>query len=110
MWALIGWTADASAHPSPFSYIDIDVKPDGVYCTLVAHVLDVAHDVPLSPPERLFDRQVLSDNASRIYGLLGPRLRIRAGGLTEPQWTGIEPLRRSAGDQAALRLSRGQCR
>jgi hydrogenase/urease accessory protein HupE len=91
----------ADAHPSPFSYIDIDIRADGVYCTLVAHVLDVAHDLPLSPPERLYDAQVLAETAPAIQALLAPRLRIRTGGVSEPQWTGIEPLR----DQQAIKLS-----
>lgn len=97
---LAGSAKSALAHPSPFSYIDIDIRADAVYGTLVAHVLDVGHDLAISPPERLFDRTVLTENAARLQEILGPRLRIRTGGLTEPQWTGIEPLP----DQQAIKL------
>jgi hydrogenase/urease accessory protein HupE len=88
------------AHPSPFSYIDLDLRDDGVYGTVVAHVLDVAHDLELAAPERLLDRLVLAQYASRIEGLLAPRLRIQAGGVSQPQWTSIEPVP----EQQAIRM------
>jgi hypothetical protein len=91
----------ASAHPSPFSYIDIDLRADGVYGTLVVHVLDVGHDIGVSPAERLLDGLVLAQSASRIEALLGPRLRIRAAGVSQPQWTAIE----AVPDQQAIRMS-----
>ncbi len=91
----------ANAHPSPFSYIDLDIRADAVYGTVVVHLLDVAHDLELSPPEQLVDRLVLARQASRIQALLAPRLRVMAGGVSEPAWTGIDPLP----DQQAVKLS-----
>ena len=99
--ALVLLSARAEAHPSPFSYIDIDIRSDGVYGSLVVHILDLAHDLSLSPQEQLLDKLVLAQQANRIEQLLAPRLRIRVGAVTEPQWTAIEPLP----DQQAVKLT-----
>jgi hydrogenase/urease accessory protein HupE len=88
------------AHPSPFSYIDIDIRDDGVYGTVVVHVLDIAHDLAVTPPERLLDGVVLPGYASRIEQLLGARLRVEADGVSQPQWTAVEPVP----EQQAIRL------
>jgi hypothetical protein len=90
----------AEAHPSPFSYIDLDLRADGVYGTLVVHVLDVAHDMAVSPPERLLDPLFLAQRAAQIEALLGPRLRVQAGGVGEPRWTSLE----AVPEQQAVRL------
>ena len=45
--ALIAGIAAAtpvSAHPAPFSYLDVSVMPERVEVAVVAHVFDVAHD------------------------------------------------------------------
>lgn len=34
----------ASAHPVPFSYLDVRIEPHAIDVTLVAHVFDLAHD------------------------------------------------------------------
>lgn len=99
--ALLLGARSADAHPSPFSYLDIDLRSDGVYGTLVVHVLDIGHDVEVSPAEQLLDGLILAQHASRIEALLGPRLRLRAGNVSEPQWTAIE----AVPDQQAIKLS-----
>ncbi len=35
----------ASAHPAPFSYLDVVFKDGGIEGTLVVHVIDVAHEL-----------------------------------------------------------------
>lgn len=95
------WSASPEAHPSPFSYIDLDLRRDAVYGTLVVHVLDLAHDIGVSPADRLLDRLFLAQQAPRIESLLAPRLRVSAGGVSQPQWTSTEPIP----DQQALRLT-----
>jgi hydrogenase/urease accessory protein HupE len=92
---------EAAAHPSPFSYLDLDLRADGIYGTLVVHVLDVAHDLEVAPPEQLLDRSILPRYVSRIEALLGPRIRVEAGGVSQPQWTATEPVP----DQQAIRMT-----
>ena len=39
------WRFRASAHPAPFSYLDIVFRNGGIEGTLVIHIIDVAHDL-----------------------------------------------------------------
>ena len=43
--ALLLCAAPASAHPAPFSYLDLHLNANGVSGTLVVHDLDAAHDL-----------------------------------------------------------------
>ena len=52
---LLSMASPASAHPIPFSYLDLRLRPDGIDGTLVAHIYDVAHDLRIEPMERLLD-------------------------------------------------------
>jgi hypothetical protein len=49
-----GVARPASAHPAPFSYLDIVFRNGGIEGTLVVHVIDVAHELGV-PPERVMD-------------------------------------------------------
>ena len=53
--AVLAFARSASAHPIPFSYLDLRVQPDAIDGTLIAHIFDVAHDLSVDPPERLLD-------------------------------------------------------
>ena len=60
--AAVAWLAfarPASAHPIPFSYLDLRVQPDAIEGTLIAHIYDVAHDLNVQPIERLLDPAVV---------------------------------------------------
>src|SRR5437870_10806883 len=45
----------AVAHPVPFSYLDLQLQPDFIEVSLVAHIYDLAHDLGISPIERLLE-------------------------------------------------------
>ena len=55
----------ASAHPVPFTYLDVRVDSRRSTSTLVAHVFDVAHDLGIEPPERLLEPAVLAGAVTR---------------------------------------------
>jgi hydrogenase/urease accessory protein HupE len=78
--ALLATAGTASAHPVPFSYVDLHLQPGAIDGTLVAHIFDVAHDLNLDPPERLLDPAVASERANAIITLLSPRLMLSANG------------------------------
>src|SRR5688572_2588161 len=86
--------APAAAHQVPFSYLDARVDADGVDVTLVVHIVDVAHELGIDPPERFLDAAFLASRADAITSLLEPRLRLTADGraLENPTWSGLEPL------------------
>jgi hydrogenase/urease accessory protein HupE len=86
--------APAAAHQVPFSYVDARLGSGAVDVTLVAHIVDIAHDLNIEPPERLLDPRFLDSQHDRIVALLAPRLGLTADGtkLGDAAWSGMEPL------------------
>lgn len=91
----------AVAHPAPFSYLDVVFRNGGIEGTLVVHIIDVAHDLGISPPERMLENDVAERERERIGALLTPRLMLRSDRRLAPMWTSLEVLR----DDLALRLT-----
>jgi HupE / UreJ protein len=83
----------AFAHAAPFSYLDIDLHDGVADGTLTVHVLDPAHDLGVTPADRLYDPGVLKANFKAITQDLNRGLFLSSGGrdLT-PRWTGVTPL------------------
>ena len=48
----------AAAHPAPFSYLDVVFRDGAIEGTLVIHVIDAAHELGITPPERLLENEV----------------------------------------------------
>src|ERR687892_383933 len=48
----------ADAHPAPFSYLDLRIGETAIDGSLVLHVIDVAHELKVDPPEQLLDPRV----------------------------------------------------
>jgi hydrogenase/urease accessory protein HupE len=84
----------ASAHQVPFSYVDARLDDKVLTVTLVAHIVDLAHELDLEPPELLLNPEFLAAQRERIATLLEPRLRFSADGqrLAAPEWSDMEPL------------------
>ena len=101
--ALLLSCAPASAHPTPFSYLDVRVGPGAIEVDLVAHIIDVAHDLHLEPPEQLLESDVLRARHADIAALLGSRVRLIADGsqLEPGEWSVPEALR----DRQSIRIS-----
>jgi hydrogenase/urease accessory protein HupE len=70
----------AMAHPVPFSYIDIRLEPVSLDVTLTVHVYDLAHDLNITPMERLLDPAFLKAEDAAVRSLLKPRLKLMADG------------------------------
>jgi len=97
---LLGVSRAVSAHPAPFSFLDLAIRADAVHGTLVLHVVDVAHDLSIEPADRLLDARELAGVRDRIVALLAPRLLIRADATGDVEWLELEP----APDRHAVRL------
>jgi hypothetical protein len=93
-------TTPVSAHPAPFSYLDVVFRNGGIEGSLVVHVIDVAHDLGIEPVDRLLDNAVVERERQRIGELLTPRIVMRSGRRLTLQWQSVELLR----DDQALRL------
>jgi hypothetical protein len=93
----------ASAHPTPFSYLDIRVVQGAADVDLVAHIIDVAHDLHIDPPEQLLNPDVLRARRGDIAALIGARIRLRADGqlLAAGEWSEPE----AVADRQSIRIS-----
>ena len=91
----------AAAHSAPFSYMDLAFGERGITGTLVIHVLDAAHDLNITPPERLMEPDVAERSRDGLAALLAPRLMLRSDRRLTIDWTSLEVLR----DAQALRLT-----
>ena len=90
----------AEAHPAPFSYLDLGFTDQAIEGSLVVHMIDIAHDLEITPVDRLLDEAFVQSLRSRIFGLLTPRVQLTAGTALRPDWQGIDVLR----EDTALRL------
>jgi HupE / UreJ protein len=98
--ALLSWSADASAHPAPFSYLDIVFRHGGIEGSLTVHIIDIAHELGVSPPEKLLDESLIERERQRIGEILAPRIVLRSDHRITVQWQSIQLMR----DELALRL------
>lgn len=88
--ALLACAGPVTAHPVPFSYLDIDLQRGAVEVSLIVHIYDVAHDLGITPMERLLDPSVVRERAGAIRALLSPRLALAADGSPlQAEW--LEP-------------------
>lgn len=81
----------ASAHPAPFSFLDLVIRDDGVHGILVLHVVDVAHDLGIEPADRLLDPAEIARSRDRVVALVGPRMMVRGDTAAPIEWLEMEP-------------------
>ena len=97
---VLGCAAPALAHPAPFSYLDIVFRNGGIDGTLVVHIIDIAHDLGITPVERLLDDSLVQARKDDIGALLQPRILFRSDRPLTLEWDGVEVMR----EEQALRL------
>jgi hydrogenase/urease accessory protein HupE len=91
----------ASAHPAPYSYVDLILRGGRIDGALVVHALDLAHDLDVPVAGILLDPGEIARRKGEIVALLGPRLSFLVdGSRVEARWTTIDP----APEKDALRL------
>lgn len=86
----------ATAHPAPFSFLDLVIRDAGIDGSLVLHVEDVARELGLASPEQLLDQMFVVAQRDRIAALLTPRFTVRTDDrILSPQWldAAVEPAR-----------------
>ena len=83
-----------TAHPAPFSYVNVHVQPAAIDVSLVIHVYDLAYELAIDPAESLLDPQVLSGHAPQAIALLRSRFRLDVNGIDTPgEWLTPVPSR-----------------
>jgi len=98
--ALLALGADVWAHPAPFSYLDIVFRDGAIEGSLTVHIIDVAHELGISPPDKLLDESLIERERQRIGEILAPRIMLRSDRRLTVQWQSIQLMR----DELALRL------
>ncbi len=98
---LMLWAGIATAHPAPFSYLDVYLDEGGVHGTLTLHDFDLAHELNIEQPETLQDASVVQAQREQLVQLIDTRLRlITDRQAIKPEWQKIEAL----ADQQSVRL------
>src|SRR5438105_270769 len=83
----------AAAHPVPFSYLDIQLQSRSIDVALTVHIYDLAHDLQVTPMDRLLEPAFLAERESAIRAIFGPRLELSADGHSlGPEWLKSEIL------------------
>lgn len=95
----------ASAHPAPFSYLDVEYHEDAIEGTATLHVIDLAHDLQVDLPDGPIDSHILHHIAERkedIGALLSDRIVMRGsdGARLMPDWQSVTVV----ADDDALRV------
>ena len=97
----IGLAAPSFAHPAPFSYLDLRLHQGRLEGALVAHVIDLAHELGMAQSEAFLDPATLEAKREALLQLLRARLTITADGRAlSPELVRLEPLP----DQQAISL------
>jgi hypothetical protein len=91
----------ASAHPAPFSYLDIAFRGGNVEGSLTVHVIDIAHELNITPPERVLDAEFLTRERQRILDVITPRIALATDQPLRIEWGTILPMK----EELALRLT-----
>lgn len=73
---VIATAAPASAHPAPFSYLDLHVDGSGISGTLVIHDLDAAHDLGVANADSLLEPETATKYRDALIALLTPRISL----------------------------------
>ena len=88
----------ARAHQEPYSYLDVRVEPQGLRGTLIAHIVDLAHETGVADPPTLLAPAEVTARFGALTRMLDGHVRITADGApVRLRWTGftVLPERRS---------------
>src|SRR5262249_44963698 len=77
---ICGFAPAAVAHPVPFSYLDVQLQTSSIDIALTVHIYDLAHDLQVTPMERLLESSFLKERESAIRQLLTPRFELDGDG------------------------------
>ena len=88
-----------SAHPAPFSYVDLQMTRDGIDAAVVMHAFDIAHDLGLSSEDRVFDADFVQKNGAQLTAMVVSRFSLTVNGMEvtpTPVDVSVVPDRRGA--------------
>jgi hydrogenase/urease accessory protein HupE len=84
----------ARAHQEPYSHLEIVADEHGLHGTLTAHMVDLAHEAGLTPPESLLSAGYVAAHRAALDSTLTTHLVLRADGVrVRPRWGAAAPVR-----------------
>ena len=87
-------THAARSHTEPYSHLELRLEPDGWHGTLVAHVVDLAHEAGIAHPESLLEAAVVERDREPLERMLAAHLIVLVDGDTlRPEWRSFEIVR-----------------
>ena len=91
---VLGVAAPVSAHPAPFSFVDLRIQATSLDVEVVIHAFDVAYELGIDQPDLALDLAVLGPGTQRLAALLRDRLQILVDGRPVPidAWSVAEAL------------------
>ena len=96
-----------TAHPAPFSYLDVDVQPDGIEGTVRVHMIDIAHELALPDATVLLHQHGNARQEEAIKRLIDERLHIIGEGRLAPVWGDIRALPAEEALEIPFRVNSG---
>ena len=103
---LLLFAVPALSHPVPFSYLDIRLQPSSIEISLTVHIYDLAHDLQITPMERLLDPGFLAEHKDAIQKMMTPRFALFADNLpVNSEWLQPEILQERQSVRFHLRNS-----
>jgi len=78
--------APVSAHPVPFSYLDLEVRDAAVDGRIRVHLVDLAPVLGLADPQALLDPEVRATHRAAIESYIASRLTFERGGFQRARW------------------------
>lgn len=96
--------APASAHPVPFSYLDIELHDGGIDGKVRAHLRDLAPVLGIADPAELLRPQVQQAQRQAIERYLASRIELGDGAFRRAQWGGIAVVDANEALELAFRI------
>lgn len=78
--------APATAHPVPFSYLDLEVQDGAVDGRIRVHLVDLAPVLGIADPHDLLTPEVLTSRRQEIERYLASRIAFERGGFARAEW------------------------
>ncbi len=98
-------TTPASAHPVPFSYLDLEVRDDAVTGRIRVHLVDLAPALGVADPRELLRPEVQAAHRERIKRYLASRIAIEHSGFARAEWGPIAVVDQNEALQLELRIA-----
>ena len=104
IFAALILAAPASAHPVPFSYLDIEVHDGSVEGRIRAHLTDLAPVLQLANPEALLDPRVRAAHRPAIERYFAARIALEGNGLARAEWGALAVVDANEALELAFRI------